>query len=290
MVSARRNWHKANWTAFHDHIRAADLDLTNLQRQADTLRAVSNIMTIIKEATDIAVPISRSRYSGAPWWNHRLTLTKRSVKRVAKRARLQPSTITRADSQTKYQHWTKMVQTVKAAYRIKQLQSTTTKSVWKTLHHHNTHHRPIPPLEGQTDFQAKCDVLRSALFPAVNNLPRQKLPDNFLSSKLDMYQQNRQVTAREVQHAITRLKYGTSVGSDGISYTTLCQLHEATPRTLPLLFNAYLVYTIHPPEWKVANCVVIPKPGKSSYILPKSYRPISLQSCFGKLLEAIVAK
>jgi len=36
--------------------------------------------------------------------------------------------------------------------------------------------------------------------------------------------------------------------------------------------------------------VVIPKPGKKTYSDPKSYRPISLQSCFGKLLESIVAK
>jgi len=217
-------------------------------------------------------------------------LAKKSVKRADKRARQQPSTTNRADSQSKCQHWTMMVCTAKAAYRIKQLQSTTTKSIWKTLHHHNTHHRPIPPLEGQTGFQAKCDVLRNALFPAINSSPRQPLPNNFLSSKLDMYHQNNPITTQEVQRAITNLKYGTSPGPDGISYMTLHHLHEATPQTLTLLFNACLTFTVHPPEWKVANCVVIPKPGKSSYTLPKSYRPISLQSCFGKILEAIVAK
>jgi len=36
--------------------------------------------------------------------------------------------------------------------------------------------------------------------------------------------------------------------------------------------------------------VVIPKPGKKTYSDTNSYRPISLQSCFGKLLESIVAK
>jgi hypothetical protein len=240
MAPTRRNWQKANWSAFQDHIYATGLDLTNLQGEVDTLRAVSSITTIIGQATDIAVPISQSRHSGAPWWSHSLMLAKQSAKRAARQARLQLSVITRADSQKKYQHWTQMVWTAKAAYRIKQLQSTTTKSVWKTLRHHNTHHRPIPPLEGQIDFQAKCDVLRNALFPAVNNLPRQKLPDNFLSSKLDMYQQSHPVTAREVQHAISHLKYGTSVGPDGISYTTLRHFHETTPRTLPLLFNACL--------------------------------------------------
>ena len=290
VAPARRNWHKADWETFNNYIQSTGLDLTNLQGEGDTLRAISNITTIIHKATDVAVPISTSRRPEAPWWNHSLTLAKRSVKRADKRARLQPSTATRADSQTKHHHWTKMVRAAKAAYRIKQLQSATTRSIWKTLHHHNTHHRPIPPLEGQTDFQAKCDVLRNILFPAVNDSPPQSLPNNFLPSKLDLYQQTQPVTIREVQHAIAHLKYGTSVGPDGISYTTLRHFHEATPRTLPLLFHSCLLYSVHPPEWKVANCVVIPKPGKSSYTVPKSYRPISLQSCFGKLLESIVGK
>ena len=183
-----------------------------------------------------------------------------------------------------------MVREAKNAYRIKQLQSTNTKAIWKTIRHHNTHHRPIPPLEGHTAFQDKCASLRNALFPAVNNIPRHHLPDNFLTSKLDLYRQCQPVTIHEVSLAITHLIYGTSVGPDGISYTTLRHLHETMPRILPLLFDACLTHTVHPPEWKVANCVVVPKPGKSSYTLPKSYRPISLQSCFGKLLESIVAK
>jgi hypothetical protein len=98
-----------------------------------------------------------------------------------------------------------MVRAAKTAYRIKQLQSTNTKTIWKTLRHHNTHHRPIPPLEGQTDFKAKCASLRNALFPAVNNLPRQQLPPNFLSSKFDLSQQTHPITTREVSLAITHL-------------------------------------------------------------------------------------
>jgi len=62
------------------------------------------------------------------------------------------------------------------------------------------------------------------------------------------------------------------------------------PHLLPQLFTACLTWGTHPPEWKTANCVVIPKPGKKTYSDTKSYRPISLQSCFGKLLESIIAK
>jgi len=63
------------------------------------------------------------------------------------------------------------------------------------------------------------------------------------------------------------------------------------PHLLPHLFTACLRYAAHPPpEWKTANCIIVPKPGKKSYSHPKSYRLISLQSCFGKLLDSIVAK
>jgi len=76
--------------------------------------------------------------------------------------------------------------------------------------------------------------------------------------------------------AIAHLKYGTSVGPDDISYTTLLHFNEAAPLLLPNLFTACLTSSVHPPEWKMANCVVVPKPGKKSYSQPKSYRPISL--------------
>jgi hypothetical protein len=35
--------------------------------------------------------------------------------------------------------------------------------------------------------------------------------------------------------------------------------------------------------------VVVPKPGKEDYSLPKCYRPVALLKCLGKLLEKMVA-
>jgi ribonuclease HI len=286
----RRIWHKADWSAFALHIQSANMDLTNLSGKEDTLRAISNITGLIHRATDIAVPLREPGKQDAPWWNHSLTLAKRAVKQADRRTRQNPTDSNRNDAQHKRSQWSTMVRRAKTTYRIKQLMSTSTTTVWRTIRHHNAHQKSIPPLEGHTDFNGKCKSLRDALFPAVNNRPRLPLPDNFLTSKRDMQQHTRTVTLHEVQLAISHLKYGTAVGPDGISYTTLRHTHEAAPKLLPLLFDACLRYAVHPPEWKTANCVIVPKPGKTTYSHPKSYRPISLQSCFGKLLEAIVAK
>jgi len=64
--------------------------------------------------------------------------------------------------------WSTLVRSAKAADHIHQLETTSTKTVWKTVKYHNTHHKPIPPLAGRSDFKGKCKVLRNALFPTVN--------------------------------------------------------------------------------------------------------------------------
>jgi len=127
-------------------------------------------------------------------------------------------------------------------------------------------------------------------FPQSTQPHEHDSPLCLLTSAKDIRQHTKPVMIQETHLAIVHLKYGTSVGPDDISYTTLRHFNMAAPHLLPHLFTACLTCGTHPPEWKTANCVVIPKPGKKTYSDPKSYRPISLQSCFGKLLESIVAK
>ena len=120
----------------------------------------------------------------APWWNHSLTLAKQSVKRADRRTRLQPTAASLKDSQDKCSKWSNMVRNATTAYRIHQLESVSTQTVWKTLKHHNTHHKPIPPLDRLSDVQGKCDVLRKALFPDM--VQQSPLPPNLLTSKKDL--------------------------------------------------------------------------------------------------------
>ena len=65
---------------------------------------------------------------------------------------------------------------------------------------------------------------------------------------------------------------------------------EVCPTWFVILFNSCLNAGIHPKAWKTALIAVVPKPGKTDYSLPKSYRPVALLECLGKLLEKVVTK
>jgi len=109
------------------------MDLSQLQGPEDTLHAVTNVTKLIHQAVDAAVHMKKPSKSEAPWWNHSLRLAKQSVKRANRRARLQPTDMNLKDSQCKHHKWTTMVRNAKTAYRIQQLEATSTRTLWKTI-------------------------------------------------------------------------------------------------------------------------------------------------------------
>jgi hypothetical protein len=76
-------------------------------------------------------------------------------------------------------------------------------------------------------------------------------------------------------------------GSDNISNTALKLLPPKVVVALAAIFNASLRLCHFPSRWKNATVIFIPKPGKNSK-LPQSYRPISLLSSIGKVLEKVI--
>jgi len=91
----------------------------------------------------------------------------------------------------------------------------------------------------------------------------------------------------EVKAALSGTSNGSALGWSGINYKLLKWAFEASPPRFTPLFNATISLGHHP--WKNAKVVVLLKPNKPDYSLPKAYRPISLLECCGKLLEKIVA-
>lgn len=91
----------------------------------------------------------------------------------------------------------------------------------------------------------------------------------------------------EIKHIINRLKKNKAPGPDEIPNTLLKQLPMKAVVYLTYIFNACMLLSYFPNEWKHALVSAIPKTGKD-LTKPISYRPISLLSTISKIFEKIL--
>ena len=96
----------------------------------------------------------------------------------------------------------------------------------------------------------------------------------------------KKITTKEVKWNIKQLR-NSSTGPDNIHNRCLKNYTKSLIQHLTNLFNSILNMGYIPNGWKKANIILLLKPNKDKQH-PASYRPISLLSCLGKLLEKII--
>ena len=85
-----------------------------------------------------------------------------------------------------------------------------------------------------------------------------------------------------------KLTNRSAAGQDGISYILMKKLPVETKQSLCKIYSDSVRLGYFPKLWKSATVKVIPKPNKDAKYA-KNFRPISLLSCLGKVLERVIA-
>ncbi|CAH2217843.1 jg22999, partial [Pararge aegeria aegeria] len=98
---------------------------------------------------------------------------------------------------------------------------------------------------------------------------------------------NKIVTPERLTWAINTFHPFKTGGNDNI-FPALLQWGQTqlTP-WLTAIYKACIAYRYIPLAWREVKVIFLPKPGKSDYTLPKSFRPISLTSFLLKTLERL---
>ena len=95
------------------------------------------------------------------------------------------------------------------------------------------------------------------------------------------------LTSGELECALKKLLKRKSPGPDKLHNEMLQNLGGKGKSVVLKLFNKTWTEGTLPKAWKLATITPVLKPGKKANE-PKSYRPISLTSCLGKLCERIL--
>ncbi|KAF8634804.1 hypothetical protein AX14_010631 [Amanita brunnescens Koide BX004] len=98
-------------------------------------------------------------------------------------------------------------------------------------------------------------------------------------------------SCQEISDMIALTGNGSAPGPDRVTWELLKMAFRVNgaPEGVCHLFNQIRSSGVWPSWFKQSTCVIIPKPNKPRYNVPKAFRPISLLNTIGKLLTKVIA-
>ena len=98
------------------------------------------------------------------------------------------------------------------------------------------------------------------------------------------------VTREQIRMYIQHLSLYKASGPDEIPNIVLQKAYPLIADYLLYIFQAIFALKTYYKPWKHFTTVILCKPGKPDYEIPKPYRPITLLCTMAKVLTAIIAK
>lgn len=132
----------------------------------------------------------------------------------------------------------------------------------------------------------KAKILLDAFFPPS---PTVDLSD-IIGCQYDQSLTTGEITKHKIHRAITLTPSKKAPGDDEITSGILLQITDIITPYLHRIFNACLEEGYCPEHFRNAVIIALRKPGKSTYRVAGSYRPIALLNTIAKLQEFILAR
>ena len=255
----------------------------------------------IQRAIRITVPISSPAPNHKCWWTKELTQLRKLANKLGRKSyglrnlpehsvhtehreakRLYDSTLCFA----KRQHWRDWLKRAKEP------------DIWTANRYVSTpasdgEKARIPILRHTADSQEaiassnkkKSCVLAKAFFPpgpqGNTTVAAHKYPAQC--------QGNIRITAEQIRSQLHKIKPFKALEPDGIPNVVLTKCADRLTDRLLSIYGAIFKKGLSYEPWKQSTTVVLRKPGKPKYDVPKAYRPIALLNTMWKVLTAIVA-
>ncbi|KJZ68743.1 hypothetical protein HIM_11863 [Hirsutella minnesotensis 3608] len=147
--------------------------------------------------------------------------------------------------------------------------------------------RKLPPPKGvrSEGKGEQAEELLSTFFPS---LPTRIEPEGERPQREEIAMPD--LTLQEIEGKVMAAKPWKAPGEDGLPAIVWKKLWHVVKGRVWTLFDSSLREGVVPHQWRTAKIIPLRKPGKGDYTLAKAWRPISLLSTLGKILEAVVAE
>ena len=136
----------------------------------------------------------------------------------------------------------------------------------------------------------KASCIAEAMWPNCSHgAAAHPLPEVYINPDRKTYASCQIIAEHEVPDLLQDLKKRKAMGPDRVPNEAFKYAKKLFVNPLRHFFQACLIHSYHPAEFKGAITITLRKPDKETYAHPKSWRPVALLSCLGKMLEKLIA-
>lgn len=295
---------KTNWDLFRKKLDDLIPSDVPLKTDNDIENAVQTLTTCIQQAAWYATPDALETHINEelPITIKQKIMEKRKIRKQWQRTRCETN-------KTKLNKVTKELKELLSESKNQRIQNFLTNldgteatdySLWKATRKIKRPQQTYPPVKDKNNKWVKSNQEKANAFAdhlldtfqpnPTNETDEENEIEDFLTAPLQMDLPIKKCTVSEIETIIQ--KYINPTKAPGFDLITGKVLQEATKvcyRTITQIFNAIIRICHFPSQWKVAEVVMIPKPGKKPEDI-KSYRPISLLPILSKVFEKLLQK
>jgi hypothetical protein len=282
-----RNWWKADWAAMRAELDATEWDELEGMVADEAWNALKNK---INDAVSKHVPMKPRGSGRRPPW-----MTRDILRTVRKKRRLW-ATAKHGENVEAYREAERMVkkQIRNAKRRLEKKLATenggNSKPFYAYLKSKLKSKTPVGPLKNKqgkivSGNKEMAEMLNDYFGSVFSDEPDGPVP-RAETSQVEDELRNVRITADMVEKNIRKLKPASAPGPDGIGSMVLKELVAQVKVPLAAIYKKSMESGVVPEDWRTANVTPIYKKGSKAD--PGNYRPVSLTSVCGKVLESIV--
>jgi len=277
------NWALTEWPLLEVSLKAASISPA---LPLPTTRSLdvwfkTNLDKIIAQLA-LHTPVKRVTFRSKPWWTELL-----SQLRKAYNSALRSSKVNRFDAallasaRAARSAYFKAITKAKRDHWSASLASATPQTVWTAKKFAVGRPPPrFPELPGAATPLELNRALLNHFFPGE--------PARTVDSILLPFRDCPALMAEEVGRALARSSPSSAPGPDKTPNSVWKRINQVAPHLIHDLLAPLVTHGFHPPALKMADGIVLNKPGKPWYDSPASFCVIVLLQTFSKILERIM--
>jgi hypothetical protein len=300
------NFREADWDKFRKELRLKINRIPNppnIDNPAQLTDVTEQLTKAIQETIAETIKKSKPKPDAKRWWNGDLIKMKKDLNRLrakSYRYRALADHWSHAELKTMNTKYGEAIIQAKRQHWSNYLEEMTAADIWTA---NKFIKEPagdggcprIPALKtrnetGDTQIinenKEKANIFARTFFPPPPPLPQDQEPNEYPEPLPDPPQ----ISKDQVRKHIAKLSPYKAHGPDGIPNIVLQRCVDILDERLTSIFRAVFELNTYYDPWREFTTIVLRKPGKPSYEIPKAYRPIALISTTAKVLTSIVAE